>query len=274
MKRKFFCYNCGSKFETYEENVSNCPICGSENITLVNNNYRLIFLLIVIGFILGFVIFLVYPKLKAKSIIQSREEVVVDTSKVVLEENIDTLSKPVFSVSEVKLKGTMYHFQVTPGGNSGDELEYALYLQGETEPRFVSESGVFSNIPPSDYDGIYILRVTNMRTEVYADMFLSGFDPIVVTPVPKMQQLTKSELQSILNNKDYHPSEIKSKFATNYKMEFRGLLEGEPAPDRFEEIFNRIKFAWNSVQVIHIEYDEDNRIKYLLLKVNQDEANI
>lgn len=161
------------------------------------------------------------------------------------------------------LSGNAYSLTVQAEVETGDPLQYEVSsMAGQ---RYTSSTGKFTGLESSkDQGGVYTVTVTNSRTDESAYKVVSGFDPVAQ---PKVTKLTASELTDIFNSGN-KPSDMASKFAKGYKINCVGLDSGEVAPDRYDEIFNRLVAAWSSVSVTDVAYNALDQITSMTINVS------
>lgn len=171
------------------------------------------------------------------------------------------------SVSDPVWANGSYKFDVKATTKDGDDLVFNLYATGVVDPVAYSSNGGFRNIPPAeDGTGIYTLEVKNSRTGEYTSCPVSGFVQQVEKKV-MAKKLSVEDLQKMFNSGSI-PSNVKSSFAFGYKIVCSGLAEDETAPDRYEEIFNRLIASWSSVVVTGVKYNDRDQITSINIKVN------
>ena len=293
MIRKFKCKNCGHVYEADELNP-NCVNCGSDNVTPYKPIPPAVKVLAVavLGLGIGF------GCAKMVSSFVNNSEIVSDKGQegmssiplspggggINLPDNssetedsnvgngealmeISSGKPEIVSVSDPVFANGFYKFEVKATTKDGDDMVFNLYATGVIDPVAYSSNGVFRNIPPAeDGTGIYTLEVKNSRTGEYTSRPLSGF----VQPVEQKtmaKKLTVEDLQKMFDSGSV-PSNVKSSFASGYKIVCSGLAEDETAPDRYEEIFNRLIASWSSVVVTGVKYNDRDQITSINVKVN------
>ena len=293
MIRKFKCKNCNHVYEADELNP-NCVYCGSDNVTPYKPTSPAVKVLLVsvLGIGLGFGCAKVVSMVVNKSDMVSEPKNNDDMSSISLspggganlpvksseteDSNIGngealmeiSSGKPeITSVSDPVWANGSYKFDVKATTKDGDDLVFNLYATGVVDPVAYSSNGGFRNIPPAeDGTGIYTLEVKNSRTGEYTSCPVSGFVQQVEKKV-MAKKLSVEDLQKMFNSGSI-PSNVKSSFAFGYKIVCSGLAEDETAPDRYEEIFNRLIASWSSVVVTGVKYNDRDQITSINIKVN------
>ena len=259
------CIECGRKFETID-NVDNCIYCGSDNITPTKNISPLFLLpvvfLVCIGVGFGVSELISRKPSRKPSSVDIIKERIVSTDVF----TVDSTAIPfIVSISEPKYSGGSFAFNVHAATKSNAKLDYLLYTLEDATLPYKSDNGEFVGVSPTE-DGIYLLKVINVEVPEYSvEHTVSGFLKPTVQPIVK---LTKSQIQKILDTQN-PPAGLYLKFAEGYKLRFEGLDPGEPVPDRFDEILNRLLgCTWSAAEVIgEPVYDELNRITLLKIRV-------
>ncbi len=293
MIRKFKCKNCGHVYEADELNP-NCVNCGSDNVTPYKPISPVVKVLAVavLGLGIGF------GCAKLVSIFVNNTEIVSDKGQdgmssiplspggggINLPDNSSdtedtnvgngealmevSSGKPeIVSVSDPVYANGSYKFEVKATTKDGDDMVFNLYATGVVDPVAYSSNGVFRNIPPTeDETGIYTLEVKNSRTGEYTSCPVSGFVQQVEKKV-MAKKLSVEDLQKMFDSGSV-PSNVKSSFASGYKIVCSGLAEDETAPDRYEEILNRLIASWSSVVVTGVKYNDRDQITSINVKVN------
>lgn|GEM_PF-1527718 len=290
MVRKFKCKSCNRVYEA-DEMSPNCVYCGSDNVTPYKPMSPVIKIaaISVAGLVVGFVCVKVVSlalnfKGHSESIAPANEQTLPSSSGVA---NLPTNSTPkedsnvgngealmeissgkpiIASVKEPVYSNGAYSLEVTASADSGDDLVYYLYASGKVDPVAYSSNGKFKNIPPAeDETGVYTLEVKNSRTGESTSKPIPGFVKQVEKTVT-VKKLSAGDLQNMFNSGSV-PSSAKPCFARGYKIVCSGLAEDESAPDRYEEILNRLIASWSSVVVTSLSYNDKNQITSIHIKV-------
>lgn len=289
MIRKFKCKNCNHVYEADELNP-NCVNCGSDNVAPYKPVSPVVkaLLFAVVGLGVGFGCVKVVSKLMSISSDSGVTEpeyasgsqstggvnipVATSGSSDTNAGNGEALmevkpGKPdIISVSQPVYANGSYKFEVKASTENGDKLVFNLYAAGKIEPVAYSSDGSFKNIPPTeDETGIYTLEVRNTVTDEYTSCPVSGF----IKPVEqktKISKLSAGDLQKMLNSGNI-PTNVKPHFAYGYKIVCSGLAEDEAAPDRYEEIVNRLIASWSRVEVTNVKYNDKNQITVIYINV-------
>lgn len=293
MIRKYKCKNCNRIYEADELNPD-CVYCGSDNVTPYKPASPAVKVLLVsiLGVGLGFGCAKVVSMLVNKSDAVSESRAKDDMSSISLspggganlpartsgaeDSNVGngealmeiSSGKPeIVSVSDLAWADGAYKFVVKATTKDGDALVFNLYAAGVVDPVAYSSNGTFRNIPPAeDGTGIYTLEVKNSRTGEHTMRQVSGFVQQSEKKV-MAKKLSVEELQRMFNSGSI-PSNVKSCFAHGYKIVCSGLTDDETAPDRYEEIFNRLIASWSSVVVTGVKYNDRDQITSINIKVN------
>lgn len=290
MIRKFKCKSCNRVYEA-DELSPNCVYCGSDNVTPYKPMSPAIKIaaVSVAGLIVGFacmkaISLVLNLKNKSESVIATNEQSIPSSSgganlpsatapkedsNVGNGEALMEISsgKPVIAyVKDPVYSNGTYSFEVTASADSGDDLVYNLYASGKVEPVAYSSNGKFKGVPPTEDDmGVYTLEVKNSRTGESTSKPISGFVK-QVEKVVAVKKLSAGDLQNMFNS-GVVPSSAKPCFAHGYKIVCSGLADDESAPDRYEEILNRLIASWSSVVVTSLSYNDKNQITSIHIKV-------
>lgn len=281
MIRKFKCADCGCKYQADESDIK-CPDCGSENVSPYKGSSVALHSgmfagCLLLGLALGFGAKNIFgggpeggtyvgqgtsPHSNTITGSGSIGNTVIEDTPLPGVSDADPVIQP---ITDLKESGGKYSFTAVALCPNGDPVSYELQDQ---DGKLIASSrdGKFTGIPASsDELGIYTLIVKNTKTGKKAEKPVPGFVRVAQQPV---QKLTKEELMSILTS-GRTPSDFKRRFSTGYKMNFDGLDAGEPAPDRIEEVINRLIGAWDSVQILDIKYNDLNKITSISFRVFQ-----
>lgn len=289
MIRKFKCKSCNRVYDADELNP-NCVYCGSDNVTPYKpmSPALMIAAVSVAGLVVGFAgiktISWVLNLKNNESVVATegqpipsssgganlpsattpKEDSNVGNGEALME--ISSGKPTITSVKDPVYSNGTYSFEVTASADSGDDLVYYLYASGKVDPVAYSSNGKFKGVPPTEDDmGVYTLEVKNNHTGESTSKPISGF----VRQVEKaavVKKLSAGELQNMFNSGSV-PSSAKPCFAHGYKIVCSGLADDESAPDRYEEILNRLIASWSSVVVTSLSYNDKNQITSIHIKV-------
>ncbi len=272
--RKFKCINCGQMFETDNPDPL-CPNCCSDNITpCKKGGSGLALFFVVLGsMILGFGGVYLYktigttqPTIQGSSSTTVAVEKPTNTQPINVEKPIQKVPAtpelspiPKFVADPtVTLVGEKYNVSIKAGVETKDRVRYELCAYNTTTVKYSNYDGQFKNVEAAtDGTETYTIYAVNEKTNDCVSINVPGFKKIVVAK--PIEKLTKQELQEIFNSGNETP-ELKNKFANKYTLTFNGLPDGEPAPDRYSEIFNRLIAGWLSVEVVDVKYNSMNYI--------------
>lgn len=134
-----------------------------------------------------------------------------------------------------------------------------------------SKDGKFSGIKASTTDGnTYMVGVKqDGRKMKVAERNVAGFVPVVKVAndkkmtVADIQKLIESESTSLYSDPNFSP---------NLSFKVTNLASGDSCPKDFSELLSKLKMEiWKSVSVSTIDFDENNRVNTITLKVVYDE---
>ena len=266
--KKYRCIDCGNVFEG-ADGAENCPQCGSDNITPVKGmsptlkGLLLGMLCIPVGFGLALGIETILDR-GSHNQSGGQDNGGEKRKTDIIVEIIDI--PQIDRVGDLSLTKDGYSFEVYAHTDKMASLKYELYLTDASTASYVSKDGKFKEVAPSA-DGTYMLKVTNVNDNSYAEELIPGF----VQPAEKpVEPLTKADIQKLLNNPSVLLTKAQlSKFAKGYKMSFVGLDAEEPTPLDFQEVLNALdNNAWSKATIMEDpKYDEMNRITFLKINV-------
>ena len=270
--KTYKCFDCRKTFRA-QEDVDNCPYCGSDNISPSRNvsRYWGLVTLFVFFVFAGFFLTKMIADKQDNSVTthEVKQETPVSGGNNQIRNNVspNILPPPVsvpeiVNVSALQYEKDGYNFVVEAAVASGHPLEFFLFRDNDVIPVYSSDTGRFINVAWIE-GGIYLLKVVNTETNEYAEMYVDGF---IAPPVQPIKKLTKAQLQDIIN-KQNPPKGFYLNFADHYKLKFKGLDPNEPKLDRFDEIFNRLVGTWDSAIVSDIQYDDLNKIVSVTIEV-------
>lgn len=270
MLQSFFCVNCRRKF--FSENPDAiCPNCGSDNIRPVGKKSLfskiagclILFSGCCVGSYLLFPedILPVYPTEEKEVILPEEVLSVPDMPSKEKDSKPEILE---ISAPEYLPLSREYTFVARVGSHEADKVEYRLMDEFTDDVIAVSHTGEF-RVRPTE-SGIYKVIARNIRTgAVSNEQYVQGCIKKEV-----IDRLEKTELLSLLKNGDYSstPKDFDSKFSGNLKLNVIGMDKSEPEVTVLSEIFNRVGMGiWSSLEIIDVEYDHDNRISSLVVRV-------
>ena len=176
---------------------------------------------------------------------------------------------PVIADVSVPKRGTTgkYGFSVMAEVQTSDQLLYVIYSDSECLVEVAkSLDGKFSEIP-SVSSAKYYVRVQNLTTKDLSEIVeVSGFVPITM-----YEKITKAELEKICNSGDFGtaPAKFNHRIMTGCQIVPQGMNSEERGVSTVADVCQKVMMGvWKSVTVENIEYDSQNRMKKLVLKVN------
>ena len=214
----------------------------------------------VVGFFLGDILF---SEISDKSNVTVIDEPVVE----VVEQRIPAI--PVIESISIPVREATgkYSFKVEASVPTGDDLEYILCSDASClDEVYRSVDGHFVEIAPN-MASTYYLQVNNVITGEKTEIVpVKGFVQVIMC-----EKITKSELEKICNSGDYGvaPPKFNLRIVPKLVIVANGVKSDERGVASIADICQKIMMGtWNSVAVESIEYDSQNRMKKLTLRVN------
>lgn len=135
-----------------------------------------------------------------------------------------------------------------------------------------NQDGKFSKIKPVATEQ-YRLTITWRDSVGYAglafDTIISGFKQI---EKPKVKKMEASELERYINACDRKLTRFNNQIVPTVTFNFTNISDGEMVPETIDEIYNKIKFGkWLSVNVVSVDYNDDNKITAITMTINHNE---
>jgi hypothetical protein len=161
-----------------------------------------------------------------------------------------------------------FSFSAKAEVESGHQLKYVLYKDDECIELFSENlSGAFVDVLPVS-SNTYYLRVQNIITGDWSEVLpIAGF-----VPLQMFTKITKAELENLINiQQDYTmaPKDFKHRIAPSLKLIVNGANENERAVSDIADIcMKTFNGVWASVVVEGVEYDRQNRLQKLTIRVN------
>ena len=172
---------------------------------------------------------------------------------------IESVSKPARKTSE---PSKFYSFKVVAKSSTGSALQYILCDPRTESEEYTSKTGSFSNVAPTD-DGSYILKVRDTARGEEVTQSVTGFN--------KVSKMSKTQLQSILNNPSAGESNKNLYFSfdtDNLRISCSGLNSDEVAPKSLSAIWSGVQLLdWNVTVIAGPSYDRYNRIESFSITV-------
>lgn len=134
-----------------------------------------------------------------------------------------------------------------------------------------SKDGKFSGIKASTTDGnTYMVGVKqDGRRMMVAERNVAGFVPVVT--VAKDKKMTMADIQKLIESESTSLYSDPN-FSPNLSFKVTNLASGDSCPKDFSELLSKLKMEiWKSVSVSAIDFDENNRVNSITLKVVYDE---
>ena len=160
-----------------------------------------------------------------------------------------------------------YSFTVSASVPTGDQLLYAVYTEQDCLNEVAKTlDGKFENIPGVQ-SATYYVRVHNLSTDDRSEVMpVKGFVQLIM-----YEKITKSEIERICNSGDFQtaPAKLNLRIATGCQIIPQGMSSEERGVSTIADVCLKVKSEkWKSVTAESIEYDSQNRMKKLVLKVN------
>lgn len=289
MVRKFECWDCHKVFEADDKKDVLCPNCKSDNVDYVSRHISFtkitlsVIAIVVIGFGIDYMI---------KNGHDSKDDVNgsnidtetnytdsadIESEKVInstYEEETGLKIPPFISlIGEKKLNDNeTYSFKVKV--DHAPNVSYVIMLTEKMGGAIVakSEDGSFTDVPPSKAEGgIYLIQIVDKK----ADTLLStpqpmdGFFPIVKVnhklSVEDLQKLIDSQDMSLIGNGET------PYIAPVYTIKYKGLSNEDSHPATLADVLEKlyVTCVWSRAKVESLEYDENNHISCITLKITK-----
>lgn len=160
-----------------------------------------------------------------------------------------------------------YSFSVVATVPTEDRLLYVLYSDQECQKEVAqSLDGIFDGLP-AVASAKYYVRVQNLATDDLSEVVkVSGF-----VPVTMYEKITKEEIEKVCNSGDYTATtKLNTRIANGCQIVAQGMNSDERGVSTVADVCNKVMMGtWKSVTVAApIEYDSQNRMKKLVLRVN------
>lgn len=278
MIKKFKCIACGKKFDADDKDAIVCPKCHSDNVTPVKPNF-----IKPIGIILALLLsvgagMFITKQFKGNGGYTPPEDTFVLTG------DSDTISYYNINpelVKEIEIKNTKpvynkatksYSFSISVKNiPEGARVTYELCEEYDPQNNIkkvlkTSYDGKFEGIPASKNElNTYFVVVSTLGNDgqvvASRDREIDGFEDVK----PVTTRITKAQLQSMINRRDIALQGKNHLISNNVVIHVK---EGEIPPETFQDVFNNLKFGiWNSVSVVSVGYDSEDRVNKVVLSV-------
>ena len=196
--------------------------------------------------------------------VPAQEEVVVEAPA----EPVISAVPVIGEISTPKRQATgKYNFSMSASVPTGDELIYIVYLDNECLTEVAkSLDGKFDALP-GVASAKYFVRVQNLTTKDVSEVKeVSGFVPLTM-----YEKITKAEIERICNSGDFGtaPAKFNHRIAPGCQIIPQGINPDERGVSTVADVCQKVMMdKWMSVTAENIEYDSQNRMKKLVLKVN------
>lgn len=278
MEKKFICQQCGKEFMADTNNYVTCPVCDSDNVTIVKKKSPIMMIAIIAAAVVVTVSgALVVWKLSSRGSDTGQEDVFVpvDTVAAVVEENLDTVPAGYELPAEISFKrvGTpefdkasgSYSLIVTANIPEGYKGKYTLLDIDGKNIIISNESGIFLSVKPlaaskNNPEAAYRVKVEAIGTPALEpiETTVGGFVEIKKSSGPL---LTAADVQRMLDKSDLSGLSDKTRFAQPVKVVCTRTLAGEPAPTSLSQILDHIMMGvWNGVTVNSVGTDDTGRV--------------
>lgn len=176
----------------------------------------------------------------------------------------DASTQPVIVSYNVSQRGSAnykklgFTLTVSASVESGDALEYLLFVPNGSEPKYRSQSSTIRDVLPID-GGKYTLVVRNTRAGAEATKEIRGFD--------KISRWSATELQRELNA--INPTKLFYHHFDNDRVRFDvvGEIDGSVPKTLNGLMSDRAANGWDIKVVGMPQYDEFNRIVYFKISL-------
>lgn len=174
---------------------------------------------------------------------------------------IDKISSPVRDASG------KYGFEVFAAVATGDQMIFVVYSDQECINEVAKELlGKFESIPAKT-DGKYFVRVQNATTKDYSEIVaVNGLVPLIM-----YEKISALEIERVCNSGDYGTAPVKfnHRIAPGCQIIPQGMNAEERNVSTVADVCQKVMMGiWESISVVNIEYDSQNRMKKLVIRIN------
>lgn len=140
------------------------------------------------------------------------------------------------------------------------KLTYQLLMDGDNELQ-KNETGEFHNVEPFENGYDVKLTVEWSDTTIYRQMHVVGF----VAPAKPVEKLTSEELQQLILSKE---SSLTRGTNEHISQSFTlKVIDSQDPPTMMRDVIHRLENGeWKSIQVVNVEYDDNNLVTAITLK--------
>lgn len=191
------------------------------------------------------------------------------TEKKITTETV-VVKEVTLEVSTPTLQGKNYSFTVELRNSKAIDVVFEVWDSNSAKKIAQSQDGKFQNIPGCK-SGVYrVCAIDKTDDSVIAKTDVAGFN-IVADPEPTPQnQMTAAALQTLINQRSQkivggkHPQISKN-------LTFNVIGESELNGCNLTNVYSQMQFGlWNSVMVVSVDYDENNRIVHATIQPNSN----
>ena len=233
-----------------------CPRCKSDNIRPIEKSYLPIVGKILTAAIAAVIGFIVIP-----------EHHVIDPPPVPPSfppEDSSEIHPPVppviSDVTYPEREGSSQTYYITVTSESQNVSHFEL-RDGDAVI-MKSQDGKFSGIPASRNEATYhVYAVASDGTESNP-WIVPGFEPIEI-----VSKATKEEVQRLINTRQSKVADNRKVFAQKVKVTTVDASSDDILPNDFQGIFSNFSWeSWESVQVVNLGYDSENRVNAVTVR--------
>lgn len=279
MTRKFECKNCGGHFEADDSQQVECPQCHSDNVDIAHfkMSAKVWKILATVVVVIGLAFAVSKIKWNSASVTppNKTEERKDTTSEIQNQEYRNETGlqlPPVINVDELVFEEKGYSFSVSVENPPLTKFYYAVLNVYDNKKQIARcENGNFKNIPFSDTDGgRYDIAIIDAATDsVLTSTEKTGF----IRQASVNTKMSIGELQAKIDSRDISLQGVGENdyLAPGYVLTFKGLsADAVNIPTTLGEVFDKLENEiWTSVKAISAEYDDMNRIKAIVLFVEE-----
>lgn len=284
MIRKFECKECGNRFSSDDKGQVICPTCGSDNVdyATVHVPYKYISLILCVSLCVAFLFWADFNSLfpdkidinpiDTPTVKADTTNATDETSQAELDTELQglniTIPPTIKGVEKIKIDDDGNYSFIVKTGHAPEKGYCVQILDVKTNEVIAkSDNGEFKNIPYSKNNGRYYAWIVNASTNesLSEKTEITGF--VKVESISK--KLSIAELQDLIDRQDSslkgHDNEYLSPVC---KIKYTNLSKDSYAPVDFGEVYEMFQYnTWEAVEVTSVEYDKNNHITSVTLKV-------